>query len=353
MTRAGIRGLLVTRPENRRYLSGYTARDTQIDESSGRLLVTPGRQYLVTDFRYRTQAEVEARGYEVVMSGPEAARTIGELARRTRLKSLGYEEDLITVKFFEALHRELPDIPIEPAAGLLSDLRLLKDAGEIKKIRRALGLTEKALRETWAFLKPGRTEIEVARFLEEAMVRLGAEGPAFESIVASGPNAALPHAVPTRRKIGSGETIIFDCGARLDGYGADISRTIVLGRPKSWIKTIYRLVRQAQLTAIRGIKPGLTSDRADALARDVIEAAGFGPNFGHALGHGVGMATHEAPALSRFRSTRLEPGMVVTVEPGIYIEGRGGVRLEEMVMVTEKSVRLLNRDRTFYEWPEP
>jgi len=192
----------------------------------------------------------------------------------------------------------------------------------------------------------------VADYLEKNMLQLGAEGPAFPSIVASGPNAALPHAVPTKKRIRTGETVVIDCGAKYQGYCADLSRTIVLGGARPWIRKIYRLVRQAQIAAIRGLRPGLGSDQADALAREIIETGGFGPQFGHALGHGVGLATHEAPSLSKFRPAPLQPGMIVTVEPGIYLEGRGGVRLEEMVLITEKDARLLNRDKHFYDWTE-
>ncbi|MEW5723001.1 MAG: M24 family metallopeptidase [Thermodesulfobacteriota bacterium] len=215
---------------------------------------------------------------------------------------------------------------------------------------RALRITEAALAETVAALRPGLTEIEAARFLEEAMRRRGAEGPAFETTMASGPNAALPHATPGSRKIREGETVIIDCGAKVNGYRADMTRTVVLGRPQPWVREIYELVRRAQLAAIKAIGPGVMSDAVDTAARDPIIQAGYGPNFGHALGHGVGLATHEAPSLSQSRPSLLEVGMIVTVEPGIYLEGRGGVRLEEMVLVTRTGAKVLNRDQTFYHW---
>lgn len=350
MVQAEVPALLVLRPENRRYLSGYTAADPQQDESAGALFITPRRQYVLTDHRYQVQAAREARGYEVRLFKAGPAQSVARLARRHRIARLGYEDDHLSVKEYRALARALKGVSLKSASGLVEELRQCKDPGEVRRITRALRITEAALARTLRFLRPGRTEMEVAHFLEEAMIELGAEGPAFESIVASGPNAALPHAVPSRRRIREGETIIFDCGARYKGYGADLSRTIVLGRPRPWIKPVYALVRQAQLTAIRGLRPGLRTDQADALARKVIEAAGFGPHFGHALGHGVGLATHEPPSLSRTNPTRLAPGAVVTVEPGVYLEGRGGVRLEEMVLIRSDGVRVLNRDRTFYPW---
>ena len=345
-----LSALLVVRPENRRYLSGYSAADAQLDESSGYLFITLRRQFLLTDFRYEIQAGREAVGYEVVIYREGPARTIARLAASLRVKRLGFEDDLLTVKAYKRLRGEMKGRALVPASGLIERLRAVKDKTEVRLLTRAARITGAALSQTLDFLRPGQTEIEVARYLEDSMAELGADGPAFESIVASGPNAALPHAVPARRKIKAGETIIFDCGARFHGYGADMSRTIILGRAKPWLQRIYTLVRQAQAEAISGLRPGLTTDKADALARDIIEAAGYGPQFGHALGHGVGLATHEAPSLSRARPVSLTPGMVVTVEPGIYIKGRGGVRLEDMVLITDTGTRLLTKDRNFYSW---
>jgi len=351
MARNELAALLVTRPENRRYLSGYAAMDPQLDESSGCLLITRRGQYLLTDFRYRIQAEKEALGYQVQVYQSGPAQLLARQLKRLGITRMGFEEDQLTFKAHRLLEEAAQPLDLRPMSGLVEELRAIKDRSEIRRITRALRITEDALTQTLDFMKPGRSEIEVARYLEQTMVDLGAEGPAFESIVASGPHAALPHATPTQRKIRPGETIIIDCGARAKGYNADMTRTVVLGAPKPWIKRIYRVVRQAQRLAIRGIKPGLTTDQADALARDCIEQAGYGPNFGHSLGHGVGMATHEAPALSRSQHIPLQPGMIVTVEPGIYLEGQGGVRLEEMILITEKGNRLLNRDKSFYDWP--
>ena len=350
LTAQKLGALLVFRPENRRYLSGFEAEDTQIDESSGCLLITARRQYLLTDFRYETEARRQAVGFDVRLYQGGAARTAAELVRRARAELVGFEEDIVTVQAHQQLEEALDDRTAVPAAGLVEELRVIKDKREIRLMTKALRITEEALARTWAWLEPGRNEIETARFLEEAMLDLGAEGTAFESIVASGPNAALPHAVPGLRRIKEGEPVIFDCGARYKGYRADMTRTIFLGKPKPFFKTIYSLVRRAQTAAIKGIKPGMMTDAADALARDVIDAGGYGPQFGHSLGHGVGLATHEKPSLSRLRATRLEPGMVVTIEPGVYLEGRGGVRLEEMALITERGVKILNRDQTFYDW---
>ncbi|MEW6262971.1 MAG: Xaa-Pro peptidase family protein [Thermodesulfobacteriota bacterium] len=350
MAAAGLSALLIVRPANRLYLSGYSARDSQLDESAGCLLLTPKRQYLLTDSRYRLQAEKEAAGYEVLIYQAGPAKLAAELAGPADLKRIGVEDDYLTVRQQRLLAEE--KLETVPLPGLLDDLRTIKDQTEIRAIVRALRLTERALARIMRRLEPGQTEIETARRLNEAMIELGADEPAFETIVASGPNSAMPHAQPTRRKFRPDEPIIFDCGARWRGYGADITRTVVLGRPKPWLKRIYHLVRRAQLQAIEAIRPGIMSHEVDGVSRRIIEDGGFGPNFGHGLGHGVGLATHEPPALSPRKSTLLKPGMVVTVEPGIYLPGRGGVRLEEMVVVTEKGRRLLNQDRSFHDWPD-
>lgn len=350
MNRAGCSALLITKPENRRYLSGFTAVDTQLDESSGRLLITKKNQYLLTDFRYEIQAAKEAKGFTVVIYKAGFVSDLVRLLKQHRNPTLGFEEVHTTVAAHRELGKSLKGVKLLPLTGLVENLRRIKDDWEVRRIVRALRITEEALKRTLSFVKSGMTEIEVARYLEEAMVQLGAEGPAFDSIVASGPNAALPHAVPTKRRLKESETIVFDCGAKYNGYGADMTRTIVLGRPRPWIKRIYQTVRRAQLAALKSIKPGMTAIKADSLAREIIEEAGYGDNFGHALGHGVGLATHEAPSLSRLRDDELEAGMIVTVEPGIYIEGRGGVRLEEMILLKNDGNRLLNQNRNFYNF---
>lgn len=348
--KAGLSAVILSRPENRRYLSGYGAADSQLDESSGLVLITSRQTYVLTDFRYKIQAEREARGFTIMIYEGGPAESVGRLANRLSLTRIGYEEDFLTIKNHRLQKKQLQGVGFISAAGMVEKQRIIKSSAEIKLITRSLRLTEKALGLTLEMLRPGVSEIETARFLTRTMMDLGAEDVAFPAIVASGPNAALPHAEPGGRKIKEGETIVIDCGAKLKGYCSDMTRTLVLGRPKPWIKTVYGLVRQAQLTAVKNIKPGMGADQADGLARRIIAQAGYGPNFGHSLGHGVGLATHESPSLSRLRPVRLQPGMVVTIEPGIYIEGRGGVRLEEMAVITPEGCRILNRDKHFYQW---
>lgn len=342
-------GLFVSRPESRRYLSGYTPQDPQLDESSGYLFITPRRQYLLTDSRYKIQAEREALGFEVEIYQYKMADTLADLVKQNGLSQVGFEEAYLTVAAHRVISAEIK-CEFSPLTGVVEKLRVCKDENEIQAIVEALDITEKALERTRAYLSPGKTELEVADFFEASVKELGADGPAFETIVASGPNAAEPHAVPSKKEIRKGETIIIDCGTILNGYRSDMTRTFVLGAPENWIREIYRTVRQAQLAAVDILGPGLMTDRADTAARSIIETAGYGPYFGHGLGHGVGLAAHELPHLSRFRATALKPGMVVTVEPGIYLEGRGGVRLEDMAVITDDGVRILNQDRSFYDW---
>ena len=346
-----LSAFLVSHPENRRYLSGYSATDSQLDESSGFLLITPRQQLLLTDFRYEIQARQEAPGYKIVIYKRGLAAEISRLVKHYKLQRVGFESAHMIYRNYELL-KDQTEALWQPVVGQVENLRVRKDATELKAINKSLRITEKAFQLTLEHLKPGLMEVEAARFLDETMLKLGADEPAFDTIMASGPHAALPHAVPTIRKIKEGEPIVIDCGAKRNGYSADMTRTVILGTPPPWLKNIYQIVRQAQLAAIAALRPGMATSEADAIARRHITEHGFGPHFGHSLGHGVGLATHEAPALSQFRSTVLEPGMVVTVEPGIYLGGRGGVRLEEMVTITETKARVMNKDHFFYKWPD-
>jgi len=350
--RKGADALLVAQPENRRYLSGYTATDLSIAESSGVLLV-PGRgtPILLTDSRYQLQAEKEAEDFEVVLLKGSLLGGLKTIVGRLGIKTLAFESHYqlyaAAVKLLEFGRKQ--GIEMIPVEGMIEKLRLRKTEEEVKKIKRAVRLNEEVFQEIFAHLAPGQTERLVAREIESTMMRKGAEEPAFPTIVAAGPNAALPHAVPTDRAINEGETIIIDMGLKLDGYCSDMTRTVVLGTPdKRAIETI-RLVRKAQRAAFKSIKAGILARDADRAAREVISGAGYAKNFGHGLGHGVGLAVHESPSLNRMRRNKLQPGMVVTVEPGIYLPGWGGVRLENMVVVEEKGCTVLNQDTTFLE----
>jgi Xaa-Pro aminopeptidase len=350
--RKGADALLVTQPENRRYLSDYTATDLSIAESSGVLLV-PGKgpPLLLTDSRYYLQAEKEAIGFEVVLVRSTLLGALIKLLPQLGIRRLLFESHYLlhaTAEKLIALGQK-QKIKMIPVSGMVEKLRIVKSAEEIEKIRRAVGLNELVFQEIYQNLIPGQTEREVANAIESAMMSKGAEGVAFPTIVAAGPNAAVPHAVPTDRPIKEGETVIIDMGLKLNGYCSDMTRTVVLGKPDSRIIETIRLTRKAQRAALKTNRAGILAKEADRAARKIIAEAGFGKYFGHGLGHGVGLAVHEPPSLNRLRRNKLNPGMVVTVEPGIYLPGWGGVRLENMVVVEEEGCTVLNQDTTFLD----
>ena len=350
--RKGADAFLITQPENRRYLSNYTATDLSIAESSGALLV-PGRgtPYLLTDSRYYLQGEKEAAGFEVVLLHSSLLGALKKILEQLGIRRLLFESHYMLHAAAEKLMvlGQKQNIEMMPVTGMVEKLRTVKSAEEIEKIRQAVGLNELVFQEIFRNLNPGQTEREVAIAIESAMVFKGSEGPAFPTIVAAGPNAALPHAVPGDRVIKEGETVIIDMGLKLNGYCSDMTRTVVLGKPDKRTRETIRLVRKAQQAALKTIRAGILAREADRAARKIITDAGFGKYFGHGLGHGVGLAVHESPSLNRMRRNKLLPGMVVTVEPGIYLRGWGGVRLENMVVVEEEGCTILNQDTTFLD----
>jgi Xaa-Pro aminopeptidase len=344
----------IVQPENRRYLSGFKAIDTQINESSGSLLITRNKAFLITDSRYTIEAEREAADFEVITLKKDLTTDLSGLLSRLKIKTLGFEGDHVTfaqhseiIKYLKKLD---PQIRMTPIDGLIGKMREVKDKDEIKAMKASADIMSTVLDEVIYGLEPGLTEIEVAREIEELACDAGAEGVAFPPIVASGPNAALPHAVPTKRKIGPRDPIIFDVGVKKDGYCCDMTRTIFLEEPSPRFKKIYSIVRKAQLAALPYVRPGEDSTKPDSIARDIIREAGFGDYFGHSLGHGVGLATHEAPRLSPRNPIKLHEGMVVTVEPGIYIPGKGGVRLEEMAVIEKDGARILTENDNYYDF---
>ena len=344
--------LLVSQPENRRYLSGYKAADLAITESSGFLLIPrQGEPYLLTDSRYQLQAEREARGVGVVLVHGSMLKTLEKLLIRLGIRKLIFESHYLlhatALKLMEMGQKQ--SIKMVPAEGMVEKLRSVKSPEEIEKIRQAVLLNEYVFQKVFAHLRPGITERGIAVEIESAMMLNGAEEPAFPTIVAAGPNGALPHAVPSDRAIKEGETIIIDMGLKLDGYCADMTRTVILGHPDKHALEIIRLVRKAQQAGFKTIKAGVLARDVDRAAREIIRAAGYGKYFGHGLGHGVGLAVHEAPSLNRLRRNKLRQGMVVTIEPGIYLQDWGGVRLENMVVVEEKGCKILNQDNTFLD----
>ncbi|MDT8335988.1 MAG: Xaa-Pro peptidase family protein [Desulfurivibrionaceae bacterium] len=344
--------LLVTQPQNRRYLSSFTAGDPNISESSGALLIPRrGRPLLLTDFRYQLEAEAEAAGFEVLIYQRGLLDLLGKILVGRGIKRLAFEGHYFlyrTAGKLEVLAKKHA-IKLTPTTGLVEGLRLRKSPAEIEKIRAAVRLNEQVFQEVFRDLRPGMSERQVAIRIETLMREKGADGPAFETIVAGGSNGAKPHAVPSGRALRAGETVVIDMGLVLDGYCSDMTRTVVLGEMAKNTRDIFRLVRKAQKIGIETIRAGATGAEVDRAARRIIEQAGYGKRFGHGLGHGVGLAVHEGPGLSRRSKRKLKAGMVITVEPGIYLPDWGGVRLENMVAVTEQGCEVLNSDTTFLD----
>lgn len=352
LRRKKLDALLVGQPQNRRYLSGYTAEDMSIAESSGFLLI-PARQrpLLLTDFRYQQQAEEEAPDYEVTLYQKGLLALLAALLPKLGIKRLAFESHYFlhgsAVKLLALLEKN--EGQAVATSGLVEAMRTVKSVEEIGRIERAVQLNEKVFQTVFQEMRSGQREKEIALRIEYLTRQLGAEAVSFPPIVAAGPNGAKPHAVPTDRPIREGEPVIIDMGCILDGYCSDMTRTVVLGAPDDKTLSIMRLVRSAQKEAMAGIRAGLICREADQLARKVIRTAGYGPSFGHGLGHGVGLAVHEGPALNRRSHKKLKAGMVVTVEPGVYLPDWGGVRLENMVVVEENGCRNLNTDTTWLD----
>jgi Xaa-Pro aminopeptidase len=337
---------MVLSEENRRYLSGFRGHDTQFDESAGALFISEAGLILATDSRYEEQALNEAPLYEIICCKEGLAKQIPSIINKLGTKRLGFESVRISyfeyMKMLDEIKSSGINVDITETENIVETFRSVKDENEIKSIKDALSIAESVYIRILDLIRPGITEKEAAWLIEKGMREAGAESASFPTIVASGPNSALPHAIPSDRAIKEGEPILFDWGARLNGYCSDISRTIFIGKPDDQFIKIYNTVLDAQNKAIDAIRPGISSRSVDETARNHIESMGFGKRFGHGLGHGTGLSVHEQPRLSPHRDSDLESGMVFTVEPGIYIPGWGGVRLENMVVVRDGNAELLN-----------
>ncbi len=336
----GLDGLLVTHGANLRYLTGFTG-------SAGLLLVETDRTVLITDFRYAAQAPTETMGAaEVAIESTNLWDRLRRLLDGLSPRRLGFEREQLTVRDAERLAR-IPSVEPVPTGNLVETLRAVKDPEEVEAIRAAAELAHAALAEVLQSVRIGERERDVAARLELALRIRGSEWHPFETIVASGPRSALPHARPSDRALGKGEWLLIDFGAQLDGYCSDITRTVILGGSADQRqREVYRVVEEAQRYARTALRAGMSGRLGDALARDRIEAAGFGEAFGHSLGHGLGLEVHEAPRLARTAEEPLPAGTVVTVEPGIYLEGWGGVRIEDDIHLGPDGPRCLSDGRT-------
>jgi Xaa-Pro aminopeptidase len=336
----GLDGLLVTHLPNIRYLTGFTG-------SAALLLVRPDSTTLITDFRYAVQAPSEAGPAAAVEVDQKSVwERLGRLLAAAPTGTLGIEAQAITVRDAERVGG-LTRSRLVPTSDVVEGLRAVKSPEEVDAIRAAAALAREALAEVLPGVRAGQTEVEVGAALEAALRRRGSEWHPFPTIVASGPRAALPHARTSARPVAAGEWLLLDFGAQVDGYCADLTRTVVVGaRADERQRTIYELVRTAQRRALEHLRAGMTGREGDALAREVIAARGFGDAFGHSLGHGLGLEVHEAPRLAPTAEAPLPLHAVVTVEPGVYLPGWGGVRLEDDVYLGPDGAVVLSDGRT-------
>ncbi|MCJ7604526.1 MAG: aminopeptidase P family protein [Dehalococcoidales bacterium] len=342
LARHEIDGIFISQPENRYYLSGFHG-------TAGFLFITETKAVLATDFRYTEQAITQAPDFEILRIAINVSEWFPGLVRDAGVKRLGFESPEVSYQFYNALSDALQkkdgQTEMVPVCGIVEKLRIVKQADEIEKTEQAVAISDRALTEVEKIITAGMTENQVAWELEKRLRENGSQSLPFEIIVASGPKAALPHHLPSDRVISEGEPIVIDMGARCQGYASDLTRTLCIGEPGDQFKKVYGTVLDAQLAALAIIKGGITGGEADAAARSVIQKAGYGEDFGHGLGHGVGLAVHEAPRLSPGSEDILNDGMIFSVEPGIYLSGWGGVRIEDTVVIENGTMRVLSQAR--------
>lgn len=339
----GLPAILINSAVNRRYLSGFTG-------GAGWLLITPEHAFLFTDSRYTLQAAAEAPAFsvhQVVNPGKTIAEWLVEVAAQYGIPEMGFEAAHTSFAEHADLTKGIAGaFGLRPAAGLVEQLRTIKDDAELAAMRKAIDLTDYVMETVIAQLRPEHSELDAAWMFEKALREGGAERPSFPIIVAAGPNAAQAHHRPCDDKLGVGRSIIIDMGAHINGYNADLTRTIILGDADERFWTIYNTVLAAHQRAIDGVRAGVHAHEVDALARDYIASAGYGDKFGHGLGHGIGMEVHEFPFVRWTSpggtSPLIQPGVVTSIEPGIYIEGWGGVRIEDLVLVTAEGCEVLS-----------
>jgi Xaa-Pro aminopeptidase len=331
MKKRQLEAVIIADGCNMEYFSGFSG-------ATGYLYISEKVKKILTDSRYTTQAKMESKDFDIyeVNSGRNYVDAIHKMMQEDNIKSIGFEDTYLkyseVVKFMQSGENQ----KWVPLADELSNLRSIKDEQEIQKLKMAESIGDKSFTRILDILRPGMTEIEVAAELEYGMKMNGAQGFSFDSIVASGPNSALPHATPSARKLETGDFVTMDFGCIYQGYCSDMTRTVVIGKASDKQREIYQIVLDAQLSALEFIKAGRTGKEVDQVARDIIEKAGYGAYFGHGLGHSVGLEIHEEPRLSPTCSVELKVNVIETVEPGIYIPEFGGVRIEDMVLVTEE-----------------
>jgi len=329
-----IEAIIVDSPSNVYYLSGFTG-------TNATLFITQNTNYLLTDFRYTEQAEKQTKGFEIIRVDNEPYKKIKELGKG--INSIGIEEEHITWLKYKQMREVLSEKNLVEASKILNKMRMIKDEAEIAIIREAIKITDQAFKNIIEKIKVDIAEEDIALELEFLLRKLGASGKSFDFIIGSGWRSALPHGVATPKKIVKNELIVLDFGAIYRRYCSDLTRTIFVGKPSAKHVEIYNIVLEAQLAAINYMKPGMSGKEVDAVARDIISKNGYGDYFGHGLGHSLGLEIHEEPRLNTREEKIIEPGMVITVEPGIYIPNWGGVRIEDVVLVTKNGVEVLTQ----------
>jgi Xaa-Pro aminopeptidase len=344
MTHAGLGALVITHPTNRRYLTGFEGDDIPPNESSGHVVVGRDRAVLVVSPLEAQRAREQAAGIEIFDRVRPLAKADAVVVSELGVKRVGFEADAIVHQDYVILQQELPDeVELVPVEEMINDLRAIKTTVEIAILERAIDITDRAFTRVAATINEGETERAIALRLDTAMRELGASGLSFPTIVASGPNAAHPHHEPSERAIMAGEPIVIDMGAMVDGYCADLTRTVWVGEPNEMIRAIYPVVMQALADTEAELRAGMSGREGDGIAREVISGAGFGDFFPHGLGHGVGVRVHESPSMSPRDDRQLTAGHIVTIEPGIYLPGKGGVRIEDVALIEADGIRVLTR----------
>jgi Xaa-Pro aminopeptidase len=342
MSEKDLDAVLVTKRENCFYLSSFTG-------TSACLIITQNEALLVTDFRYVEQATRQSPAYQIIKYAGELVDSLAQMLSTRGIRKLGFEEMNMSYGTYIKYRDKFGDTELLPIEGMIENLRIIKDKEELDTIKKAVQISDNAFEHILKFLKPGIAEIEVAAELEYFMKKQGATRASFDIIVASGIRSALPHGVASEKKLEFGDSVTLDYGALYNGYCSDITRTVFIGKADKELEKIYKIVLEAQLAALEKAARGMKGSEVDYIARDIITKSGYGDNFGHGLGHGVGLEIHEEPRFSPYTgNTIMENGMVVTVEPGIYISGLAGVRIEDMIIINDDSpINLTSTNKEF------
>jgi len=340
MKKISADAFLLTNERDYFYMTGFTGEESAV-------MITPRDVYLITDRRFEEQIGVDCPWAKVFMRRGLLNPEVATACQTLKVKRLAVQSDALSLADHAALNKLTRGVKLVAAPSIVGDLRVYKSAAEVKAMSKAIRVAEDAYQAMVKSIRVGQTELEMAARLEFEMKCRGASGPAFGTICAEGANAALPHAHPGKRKVKKGSAILFDWGARVGGYCSDLTRMVFVGSIPPKMRRVFEVVLEAQVAAIGAVRPGARMCDVDAVARGIIADAGFGECFGHGLGHGLGLDVHERPSLSWRSDAKLEPGMLVTVEPGIYLPGFGGVRIEDDVLVTPSGCRILTKlDKT-------